>query len=363
MNVSMRRKIIFIVCVVIIIILLLLWISRTRTKRIGLRSDNTHPGCRKCFLACGKAGKGKDPTRYLFCCDICREFGYTDCDEHGCGNGSDGTGKTPNDPIGDFIVSILDPTKWANTSQICCDQLTKGQLLDMAGRDISVCRICDRPAPNTCTVTDEMYKGIVGSAPIKQNYVHFQSDTKDSIQSCQGLLTDGPVPNIRGRGNPNGPDGYVYNHSIGGGVVPGSRTDKYLDESTNIFYGFRPITEFIPSVMPDMIPNVYLYYRKTMDTLNKEVNISGNSSTLDAIFQATTAYGKSGWTLTLSALDKNPYSMVPNSGWAFPVKINTLADNSYFNTLVPLDPSEKPLPFIVDNIVKGQWAALDMVYI
>jgi hypothetical protein len=323
--------------------------------------SNTNPGCRKCFLSCGRAGKIRDPTRFLFCCDICRTIGYTDCDDHGCGDSNDGKGKSPNDPIGDFIGNILDPTKWFSTSEMCCDQLTKGQLLDMAGRDFSMCKVCNRPNPGQCTLSDKDYKNItqVMAGPVTHNYVYFQSDGQDGVQSCQGLLINGPVPNFLGRGNPNGPDGYVYNHAIGGGVVPLNIRDKYLDQDTNIWYGFRTIIEFIPT-LADILPNMYVLYRKSMDVLSVPVNISGHSSTIDSVFQAVSTYGMSGWTMTLSALDKNPYSIEQNDGWVYPVTVTNFADNPYFNVIIPINPNEQLAPTFLDGIVKGQWVPIDI---
>lgn len=338
-------------------------IYRSFSSKGGIRLgvDNSKPGCRKCFLTCGKAGKKSDPTRYMFCCDICRSIsGYTDCDEHGCGNSSDGKGNTPNDPIGDFLGRILDPTNWfakPDKPMIGCDELTKGQLLAMFGRDQSFCAVYDRKPPGGCNLSDMEYNRLIKGVPVKHNYVYLQTETRNGVESCEGRLTGGPVPNLVGRGPPNGPDGFVVNNAIGKGITPQAVTDKYMDELTGQMYGFRPIIEFIPG-MAGVIPDCYLFYRKATDVLNTPPNVVGNSSILDALFQAVTKYGTSGWTLTLSALDINPYSITPNNGWVSPIKVTSMIDNNFFNTITPLGPDEKPAPTFAGNLIRGQWAPI-----
>jgi hypothetical protein len=327
-------------------------------KMLGV--DNSKPGCRKCFLACGKAGKKSDPTRYMFCCDICRTFGYTDCDEHGCGNSSDGKGNTPNDPIGDFLGRIFDPTNWfakPDKPMIGCDELTKGQLLAMFGRDQAFCAIYDRKPPGGCNLSDTDYNRLIKGVPVKHNYVYLQTDTRSGVESCEGRLTGGPVPNLVGRGPPNGPDGFVVNNAIGKGITPQAITDKYMDTTTGQMYGFRPVVEFIPG-MGGVTPDCYLFYRKATDVLSTPPNDTGNSSMLDALFQAVSQHGQSGWTLTLSALDVNPYSITPNNGWISPIKVTSMIDNNFFNTIIPLDPGERPVPTFAGNLVRGQWAPI-----
>lgn len=323
---------------------------------------NSQPGCHRCFNACGRSGRIRDPTRFLFCCDICREAGYTDCGDHGCGSG-----KTPADPIGDFIGTMLDPSSWDTESTFCCDEYTKDQLLGLAGREmLNTCHICDRKPNTQCgNITDQDFQNFTKKHPVLYNYVSFVGPDEDSdgIYGCDGWISDGPVPDLQGVGSPNGPNGFVFNPAIGSGVVPNKLTDKYLDTNSRILYGFRPVITFIPGI-GDIIPPLWVFSRTSadVDINNRPPDYTGDSSLLDVIGAVAQTYGQFGWVITSINGDNNPYNLSSNTSWVAQNDNPTQLPNEYTDMIIPVPQDALNTPMFLDNIVKGQWVPILLKY-